>query len=216
MASTIEREMRNNLIDKLRALRPESRIIHELNTAGQGSCRADIAAIGKEEILLFEIKSEKDVLKRLAKQKAAFEACSHKAFFVLDKKFFTPKQLTYVDKFSLDPNTELTEALGTSWLKDNVWHYPEPRPSDYHRDHSWKIKHEQSCPSAKGILRMLWADELREVCKNLNLPYRSKDNMAHLIERITLDATGRDVVKQVCLMLRKRIFAEADDAVYNY
>lgn len=217
MASSVEREIRNTLIDKLRALRPDSRIIHELNTAGTGSSRADVAAIGKEEILLFEIKSEKDVLKRLASQRAAFEPRSHKTFYVLDKKFFVEEPFISLDSKSIVMCPELTEIMGYGGIvRDHIWRYPEPHAKDYFRDHTWKINPKKSLfmtPAARPILNMLWHSELREVCIETSTPFKSRDTMSDLTERLVLGLTGRQVVQQVCKALRKREFAEADDVV---
>jgi len=217
--SIVEREIRNSVIDKIRQLRPDSRIIHELNTNGTGSCRADIAAIGIEEILMFEIKSERDKLARLTKQQEAFKNCSHKFFIVLDKKFFKEKVYSDDRKNCLEPNLELETILGSRLVKDHIWHYPEPLTDQFLFDHSWKIEPRRygqnffPTPNTRAMLNLLWAEELREVCRNLVLPYLSKDNMMKLIERIILGATGRHIVQQVCLMLRKRRFAEADDGI---
>ena len=189
--------MRDTLIDKLRVWRPDSRIIHELNTAGTGSPRADIACIGREEILLFEIKSERDVLKRLPHQWEAFNACSHKTFLILDKKFTKAKDLEELKNLK-------------HCRKDNIWTYPET-PAKL-----WTIAPRGfrqtflPTPDTRRTLNLLWRAELIEVCNNLSLPYASKDNMLMLVERIILGATGRQIIQQVCQMLRTRKFANAD------
>lgn len=196
--SIIENEMRNTVIDKLRALRPDSRIIHELNTAGTGSARADLACIGKSEILLFEIKSERDTLKRLTSQWEAFSRASHRTILVLDRKFFPDLNI-------LSPHLHLDLKNCRS---ENIWLYPEK----YH----WNLNvrgyglNFLPTPELKPTLNMLWREELLTLCNNLNVKYLSKDNMLTLVERIILNCTGRDIIEQVCSALRTRKFAKAD------
>lgn len=214
--SISERVMRDAVIDKIRQYRPKSRIIHELNTNGTGSCRADLAAIGIEEILTFEIKSERDVLKRLTKQWDAFRDCSHKSFIVLDQKFFTTKTCTDSRKpFFVEP--EDVKALKNCY-DGNVWIYPEPKQDAYLFDYTWKIGPTHrfgntffQTPDTRAMLNLLWREELLTLCRNLNLTYVAKDNMKMLIERIILGITGRQIVVQVCAALRSRPFAVADE-----
>lgn len=210
MASVAEREMRNTVIDKIRQFRPNSRIIHELNTAGHGSPRADLAAVGEAEILLFEIKSEKDVLKRLDHQWKAFSACSHQTFLVLDKKFFVEKVYANNAGTRYDPGPKLSEILG-SHAKNHVWPYPEPqRNKNKYADQSWKVKMRYDTPNTRAMLNLLWRAELIELCKNLSVSFYAKDNMAVLTERLILGSTGRQITEGVCRALRQRPFAEAD------
>ena len=218
MASIIENEMRNCVIDKLRAFRPESRIIHELNTAGTGSPRADLACVGVSEILLFEIKSEKDVLKRLAKQWEAFSACSHQTYLVLDKKFFTiNNKINRVRPFIVEP--EEFKSLKGYGTHKNLWYYPEPKKTDFSLDHTWKIVPRGfgqdifPTPNLRPMLQLLWREELLEVCRVTSLPFIARDNMMKLVERMILGLTGRQIVEQVCRMLRKRKFAVADEPI---
>jgi hypothetical protein len=202
--------MRNTIIDKLRAERPGSRIIHELNTNGSGSPRADIAAIGVSEILLFEIKSEKDVLKRLAHQWQAFSACSHQTFLVLDKKFFVAKEYANGAGIRYDSGVQLAEVMG-SYTHKYIWPYPEPRKnSNRYVDQSWNVKPLYDTPNTRAMLNLLWREELLTLLKSLGLTYIAKDNMQKLIERLILGATGRQIVEGVCTALRRRPFAEAD------
>jgi hypothetical protein len=209
--SSVEREIRNTVIDKIRQVRPCSRIIHELNTAGTGSPRADLAVVGLSEILLFEIKSEKDVLKRLDHQWKAFKRCSHQTFLVLDKKFFVEKVYANGAGTRFDPSEPLIEIVG-SHVKDFVWTYPEPlRNSNRYMDQTWKIKGLYDTPDTRAMLNLLWRDELVSLCKNLGLPYLAKENMTKLTERLILGATGRQITEGVCAALRTRPFAEADE-----
>lgn len=210
--SVVEREIRNTVIDKIRQVRPASRIIHELNTAGTGSPRADLAAIGESEILMFEIKSERDVLKRLDHQWTAFSKCSHQAFMVLDRKFFV--ETTYANNAGVryDLGEKLSAVMNVSRLNGgHLWVYPEPRknPNKY-ADQSWKVKPLYQTPEIRAMLRLLWRAELVETLKLYGLPYKASDNMDKLVERLILGCTGRQCVEGVCRALRARPFAEAD------
>ena len=83
--SVAERAMRDDIVAFLRAAMPTARIIHELVT---GSCRADVAAVEPDYLLIVELKSERDTLARMARQMSEFEACSHAAILCADIRFF--------------------------------------------------------------------------------------------------------------------------------
>jgi hypothetical protein len=210
--SSVEREIRNTVIDKVRQFRPGSRIIHELNTAGTGSPRADLAVVGPAEILLFEIKSERDVLKRLEHQWKAFNACSHQTFLVLDRKFFIEKEYANGAGVRYEPTEFLSSVFTSPQIRNNVWTYPEPKKNaNKYMDQTWKFKSLYDTPCTRAMLNLLWRAELVELCQKLSLPYMSRDNMAKLTERLILGATGRQITEGVCQSLRTRKFAEADE-----
>lgn len=67
---------------------PGARIVHELNVAGQGTNRIDVAAIETQAIVGVEIKSRKDMLKRLAEQWDTFSKCCHCIIVAAHEKHF--------------------------------------------------------------------------------------------------------------------------------
>ncbi|MGX1741606.1 hypothetical protein ACWIEX_08630 [Bosea sp. NPDC055353] len=86
--SADEEEIRAAVIVRLRELMPNARLVHELNVAGQGSNRIDVAAIDRQVIVAVEIKSRKDTLKRLGEQWDAFTRCCHYVIVAAHEKHF--------------------------------------------------------------------------------------------------------------------------------
>lgn len=66
--SAAEERIRLKAEAAMRAAFPHARIIHEL-MAMQGGCRIDLAAVTPDRLVLVEVKSERDVLTRLARQR---------------------------------------------------------------------------------------------------------------------------------------------------
>lgn len=62
-----EQEIRIAAAELAQQYWPSARIVHELNVE-TGSSRADMAVIGSEELILIELKSERDKLERLDAQ----------------------------------------------------------------------------------------------------------------------------------------------------
>lgn len=65
--SEAEREVREAVVARLRLIRPDARIINEINASAFGN-RIDVMAVSRTEIISVEIKSKKDKLSRLPKQ----------------------------------------------------------------------------------------------------------------------------------------------------
>lgn len=65
--SEAEERIRVKAVAALRRLYPDARIIHEL-VLEQGGIRLDVAAVTPDQLIVVEIKSERDVLKRLTDQ----------------------------------------------------------------------------------------------------------------------------------------------------
>ena len=68
MSSAAEERIRLKAETAMRAAFPEARIIHELMVL-QGGCRIDLAAVEPDRLILVEVKSERDVLTRLERQR---------------------------------------------------------------------------------------------------------------------------------------------------
>lgn len=75
------------LVERLRRIRPEARIIHEIQSACQGPNRIDLIAVSRSEIIAVEIKSERDKLDRLPAQVGAMLGCAHHVIAALHERF---------------------------------------------------------------------------------------------------------------------------------
>lgn len=203
--SAAEREIRDAVVVKLRELLPGARIIHELNVAGTGSNRMDVAAVGDRAIVGVEIKSQRDTLKRLGEQWRAFSECCDTVIVVAHERHFT-----------------VTNGHGTARLNHpdfvdrwgrNVWMFPEPAarfgPGGWALS-PWEHKYPRRAASQ---LKMLWAEELRAECARHRLATSRRSTRSSMIYDLAWLLTGREVVQAVCRQLRCRAFVEADPPV---
>jgi hypothetical protein len=207
LRSSAEAEIRDAGVAKLRRLYPQARIIHELNCAGSGSNRIDVAAVAPDQIIAVEIKSAKDKLDRLTSQVSAFERCCHEVLIVAHTKFFA--------------KAEPFEGLELSWPdrrnhhRSKVWMYPEPeRDAPYPTsNYVWRAP-EQSLyqPHAYAMLEMLWAEELRWLCGAHRIGAGKRPTCATMAAMLAYHLTGKEIAEGVCEMLRWRNFTEADPA----
>ncbi|MBZ9600724.1 hypothetical protein [Phyllobacterium chamaecytisi] len=210
--SSAEWEIRDALVTYCRASMPTGRIVHELNTSGQGSCRADLAVIEPDYLTLFEIKSQKDTLKRLPEQSKAFEACSHEFIICAHTKHFIFEETEHYTC----PVKRLN-ADGFAWRDDHVWEYPEPPKYTGLGDFRWKLRRNDQWkkgrpfePRALSMLSMLWQEELVNICHAHRIAVTTRATIPVCIKEITWHMTGQEICKAVCRALRARTFTEAD------
>lgn len=215
--SSAEWDIRNAVVDFIRSNVPNARIVHELNVAGQGSNRADLAAIEPTRITLFEIKSAKDTLNRLAAQQAAFVRCSHEFVVVAHAKHFI-----FEETGSYRHPVKRLNADDYSWHA-LVWEWPEPEPysglGDFRwrlvRHNQWKNKRRSIEPKAAALLQLLWRDELFEACQLLGVPVPRRATIHDLIAEMCWCLNGEAIAKLVCSTLRRREFHESDAPIID-
>ncbi len=217
-----EQEIRNAVVARLRELLPSYRIVHELNVAGQGSNRIDVAAIGTEHIVGVEIKSRKDVLKRLDEQWKAFNEACHFVVVAAHEKHFTG----FREKYWTDDRPsvpQLNHALFFGrWNHDkHIWRYPKPPESEWSKYRpdgtSWsfdRLRQFDRIPHATKFLEMLWAAELQAECHRHRVSCTSRSTRPDMIRALAWNLTGKEVTHAVCRQLRQRSFAEADAPIY--
>ena len=188
MASQAERDMRDLVVQRLRKLRPEARIIHEVNCWGSGSPRVDVMAVSPDELVGVEIKSERDTLDRLALQVKAFRDRMHLVLCVHG----VHRQ-----------NPEYPRFRG-----DEEWPYPV---EDLKR---WTLHRFRRTPAASSnLLGMLWHEELASIAARHTCNVTRSATRGAMITVLALDLTGREVRREVCRCLRLRRFAEADPPI---
>lgn len=223
--SAAEREIREAVVMRLRELMPSARIIHELNVAGQGSNRIDVAAVAQHAIVAVEIKSERDKLDRLEEQWRAFGACCHKVIVAAHRKHFKEWRADWWGAETLSVlhlNHPLFYGEKSYWRHDeDVWLYPRPARGQPPLGSVWTMPREiglsdagaPTQPRASAMLGMLWASELRTECARHGITFDSRTNMSHLVGTMVWHMTGREICAAVCRQLRSRNFAEADPAI---
>jgi hypothetical protein len=213
VTSTAEREIRDAVVARLRALRPEARIVHELNV-DTGRNRIDVAAISSEELIAVEIKSERDKTNRLVEQAQAFAAVSHHLIVCAHEKHWSKASWQRDDL----PPSELPALKKASIAGPGptLWRYPEIEGG--YREGEWReprdrFSKRQWQPHATRFLDLLWRDELFRVCRRHRIPVDSRSSRLPMIGDCAWLMTGREICRAVCAELRCRPFAEADPPV---
>lgn len=203
--SVAEERIRVKAEAMLRDRYPDARIVHEL-VLEQGGCRIDVAAILAQGIIAVEIKSERDVLDRLAAQIGAAVKVSRTVMVCTTEK--------HADKIV---------ALGSYYVAggaSNPDHIPALR-------HCTVMAEQQdgmlgsvwtggwSDPTrilgAEDLLKMLWAPELRRVCYDLGVGQKATRSLC--IWQACELLSGQEVRRRVCRELRSRPFPRADPAI---
>ena len=224
MASTAEREIRDAVVARLRELVPSARIVHELNVAGQGSNRIDVAAIRPDGIVGVEIKSEKDTLKRLEEQWTVFSRCCHYVIVAAHEKHFAEyRDERWRDDVESDSDLNHPLFFGKYGQRRYVWRYPRPDDANKSRwgaSRPWQFSFAADVVPRRPLsnvdmLQMLWASELREECGRHRIAANSRATCPWMIREMAMLMTGREVRDAVCRQLRARSFAEADAPIYE-
>lgn len=221
--SEVEQEIREAVERRLRELLPGARIVHELNTAGTGSSRIDLAAVEPTMITSVEIKSKRDTLTRLQHQWEDFTACSHRVIVVAHEKHFIETDGAHrIDRKV--PELALNHELMKSHVFRNcLWKYPDDNARIYRRyrtkayDSSWIFSELERGrpiePHATKMLQMLWRAELYQECATNRISVGPRATIAQMIEAMVWQLTGRDICYAVCRQLRAREFVNADPPI---
>ncbi len=198
--SEAENDIWEAVVQRLRTLLPTARIIHELNVE-QGTVRADIAAVSVDTLYLFELKSARDKLHRLPAQIQLFRPVCHGLVVVADKK--------WCGGAAGYPNCDAAKIMAFHHLpSSHLWRWPEP--ADRFALNCWRLPR-PTPPWGHRMLRLLWADELRQECRAAGLAVNSKTTGRDAALSLAHHLTGADLTRAVCRQLRQRTFAQADE-----
>lgn len=192
--SQSERDIRAAVVNRARDLWPDARIIHELNVE-HGQCRADVAAVTETELVLFEIKSERDKLHRLSNQLRQFGPVCHHVIVAAHEKWCGGSSL---------PNGDVDPIIRFAG-HGHLWIYP--------RLDRWSKPWTPTVPWTHRMLRLLWTEELRDVAQEYGLEGAKRMAGYKLADYLARNMTGAAIEKAVCTTLRMRPFAEADAPV---
>ncbi|MCX5516259.1 hypothetical protein [Kaistia algarum] len=203
--SSAEHEIRDALVGFLHRHAPSARVVHELVVGG---CRADVGAVFRDRLILFEIKSERDVLKRLDEQVRQFSAAAHDTVIVAHEKFFDTATYQNGNRRIAWPHPLQSHCGRTPY----VWAYPDPQWSPY--GHRWALPRPSlRQPQACTFLDLLWRDELVTECFRSRISVTSRTPRWPMIEQMAWLMTGREIAEAVCRQLRQRSFPAADPAI---
>ena len=219
MRSAAEQEMRDAVVARLRKLRPQARICHEVNCGVWGPNRMDVVAVDVAEIIAVEIKSERDRVSRGPKQLASMRRVAHHSIISLHETHLVEKETNeWAAHYSKLDRKYYLWSVPTELDGDGIipWVYPE-----LDRGHNWsgdvglwrspETRMEFALPSS--ALHLLWRDELAALCDALRVSRGKRSNMSEMIRALWWHANGRELTRGICAALRRRQFAEADAAM---
>ncbi|WP_224406148.1 hypothetical protein [Afifella sp. IM 167] len=208
--SEAERELRDAVVAHLHDAMPKARVVHELVCGG---CRADLAAVERDRLTLFEIKSERDTLVRLAEQVRQFTRAAHAVVVVAHEKHFDRTPYKNGQPRFAAPD-ELHSPGGHRY--DELWCAP-PDADDgtgFRGLYRWHLpRWSQKQPQAYYLLDLLWRDELIAEASAHQVPFGKRPTRHVLITQMVWEMTGREIAQAVCRQLRRRAFPEADAAI---
>ena len=200
--SAEEQAIRDEVVAQLRITFPNGRIIHELNVDG-GNTRADVVCVTNDTLVLCEIKSEKDTLKRLLKQVSSFSPVAHYMAVVAHSKWIT----------NSDHNdNDIRKVLKNSTVPYSLWEYPRQKTIPFIYREWWGFYKRQR-PWTARMLNLLWVEELRDACRAANIKVAKTTTSERCVKRLTETLPAPAIEKLVCRALRQRTFAEADPAI---
>lgn len=203
--SVAEREIRDAVAAFARQRLAGSRIVHELVVGG---CRADLAAIQRDRITLFEIKSERDTLDRLPEQLKHFGAAGHATVVVAHRIWFdeTPYD-------NGNPRLAWPDAAPKVWPAE-LWCYPEPTAGNPFGMYQWQLPRPTlRQPHAERLLELLWRDELIAEAARHRIAVPRRARIPDIMADMAWLMTGREISEAVCRQLRMRPFPEADEPI---
>lgn len=196
--SVEEQEIRDAVVAQLRKTFPTGRIIHELNIEN-GETRADVACVTTDTLVLCEIKSEKDTLKRLLKQVNSFSPVAHYMAVVAHSKWLTNDH----------HNDDIRNVLKNTTVPYVIWEYPRRKLFPFVHQEWWGFYKKQR-PWTARMLALLWSEELRDACRASNITVAKTSTRERCIKRLIETLPTPEIEKLVCNALRQRTFAEAD------
>ncbi len=201
--SESEEAIRVPVIRALRMMRPDARIMQEVNIK-HGRNRVDVMAVSPAEIIMVEIKSERDKLDRLPVQVDAMRCCSHHTIVALHRKFMAEPD-------GLSP-------VRVEGMPRDVLHWWHPSAQNmaeaYHPTFKWHEPPRQDSLQValpNDALSLLWRDELAHLCAGAGVPLSGRANMRMMAGALRWYASGRDITLGICRELRgRKECAEAD------
>lgn len=210
--SSAEGEVREAVVARLRQIRPNARIIHEINVTAFGN-RVDVMAVDRAEIIAVEIKSAKDKLDRLKDQVAAMQRCSHHAIAALHEKFLIE---TVTNPQAADYERDGVHYLGShpdGAPFGKTWIYPE-RPRGRYSNGTWREPDASlQKPLPAAAIDMLWRVELLRMCEMFGVSAGRRPVMETMVNALRWQLSGRDLTLGICAALRARACIEADPAI---
>lgn len=217
--SEAEERIRAKAEAELRRLYPDARIVHEL-VLQTGVSRLDLAAVTPHQIIVAEIKSERDTLSRL-KAQIGFAHEIADATWVVVAAAHGDAVLHMADSSSWGPERPRTPPLTGMWREH--WRNPDYLPGlsrcrlMIESDDGFSVTPASSwhrrLNDPRAVFDVLWAGERRAAVALAGGPLSGKATCAETLAWAVENMTGGQIKKAVCRALRLRRFARADEAL---
>ena len=222
--SPAETEIREAVVARLREIRPQSRIIHEINavnmTAGRPT-RIDVLAVGLEDMVAVEIKSERDKLDRLPDQMEGMRSVAHHAIAVLHERFLeeaeTNVHAAHEERDGRFYFRRVPETVARQ-CGYRVWVHPQRvrviKPDGIDGLARWDVEPVHGCTSLpEAALDMLWREELAAMAELLLGGVGHRATRPELVRSLRWQCSGKELTRGICRALRARQCVEADPPV---
>lgn len=155
MTELNDRDIRPILFDKYEAENCKQRIMEEFVL---GKCRADAILVTTDEIIGFEIKSDKDSLVRLERQVAFYNKFCDKNHIVTGTRYLEKVKSEVPEYWGID-HVYVDDATGKSIIEEVREAIPNPK--------SPKVK-------LSNQMKFLWREELIHILKKYSIRAISK------------------------------------------
>jgi hypothetical protein len=185
---------------------PEARIIHELQLE-QGGVRIDLAAVTTDSIAVAEIKSEKDVLKRLRRQIAVAHRVAEEVWVVVAAKHRQDVRDARQWRAGM---TE--EERADYWALSSARFYFETgAEGEIETDVRRRADEGRRCLDPRLIWEMMWAEEQALALRRFWGTPAMKPMTRGAMRAVAVEnMTGREIRRACCAALRARSFPRAD------
>lgn len=218
--SVAEERIRDKVVRQMRMYWPTGRIVHELQ-CGQGEHRLDVGCITADRIVLAEIKSERDVLKRAEAQLGKALTCATEVWLVVAAEHVEAvKAASKRWRRSFQPWDD--QAVGDEprfFYGVKLWTERDKDPSSYlaptFTNEDAVSGRFETAPSPASVFDLLWAAEMRAVISDYfggaTLPGAEQALARDRMIRLAVEhMSGREIRRAVCRGLRARHFPRAD------
>ena len=196
--SSAEADVRTAVVERLRSLRPDARIIHEINI-DERKCRADVLAVTPTEIYAVEIKSERDKLDRLEEQAKSMLSVAHHVIAAVHDKHMPDLHYVSDVNYWIFPEAQRPVSLTRWYPATDGWRAPS-------------MKLNTALPH--GAISLLWRDELAEFCIRMGLNVSGRTVVSELRRLLWWRCSGEELTRGICAALRRRSCVEADPPIY--
>lgn len=200
--SEAEERIRAKAEEMLRLRWPDARIVHELQLE-EGGVRIDLAAVDKDWLCVVEIKSEKDVLKRLPRQLGVATQVADEVWLAAHPKHEPAMAAMLREWGDTDARRDFRRALSNTrifWDEGGAFLKPDDRA----------LRVPPPWPDPRKQFQILWAAEMtRELAPHGG----GHGTMSQKSRRAVEWLSGGQIRRSVCRQLRQRPFPRADDAI---